>query len=836
MLYKFTTQFLIMELPNQYFQDFPIEFKEINPSDFPNFETEDKIIIEPDENGFINESMQEQICLEENNTVIINASVGNGKSYAIIQTIKRYYESDEKYLIIVATPFISLVEQYVNDIHQDAKVPTEDIYDYTFLGKRKDINYLDIKVHVVTVNTLLGNPGDEAFISSRAKFKYIKNLITHCKNTDTKVVFIYDEIHDAIQNFKEEYIFNLWKWREVIHKNFIISATFNEASKVVIKYLAELTHRKIKIIESKRVRFPHKQSRLYLHYSQDYNFSATTKELVNLIEDLLYRNKNIDILCYSKNLAKSILQDTQGISYRLKAKFGEINNCTSIPMSNQQTDDDDEPKNRFDNTKCNIGTNFKTGVSIKKENHAFVIIIPPRASRRGIRNKYGIFSDGVNSVIQALARQRMRGEIHIILPQPDRFDYMTLVKARLNQEQIRVFSEVYNEIHYYEESDNVEYYSLQEQDRKLHRFYNFLKADVIREIRHIDTLDRRELPRLKYPTYELFKLRKGEDYLANNIKFYGGDLSAYITYCAFTNQFINCNLSGIINNNESLFFEPGIIQGQLAYYFNKYFGGEEGGHALLKEWKNFNKVYQDFREDLFQNFKVRYRKDNVSEYARLRLFEPYFEIQLLKFIESMYYGFDFKTNDIQYSRGDYFLDCIFIAQQINLEEKNYDKKFVSKIKFYQTLGYFREKIIQSVKKYTSDKLSYDYLENALPDDWFTYKDIEMFDILKLLLPNDDLLHSNVFIYKRNLNRKSFYKKLIEDFFETSDAKLPIGNRKNVKKIIKINPLPLNTSIINLVEPPEDLYTEELENAHIEIMGAENHKNSQQEIDQRLREY
>src|SRR5690554_1631607 len=111
-----------MELPNKYFQDFPIEFKEINPSDFSSFDVKDKIIIEPDEFGFINDTLQEQICLEENNTVVINASVGNGKSYAIIQTIKRYYESQEKYLIVVATPFVSLVEQYIKDIHRDAEI------------------------------------------------------------------------------------------------------------------------------------------------------------------------------------------------------------------------------------------------------------------------------------------------------------------------------------------------------------------------------------------------------------------------------------------------------------------------------------------------------------------------------------------------------------------------------------------------------------------------------------------------------------------------------------------------------------------------------------------
>lgn len=239
--------------------------------------------------------------------MVINASVGNGKSYAIIQTIKRYYESEGKYLIVVATSFVSLVEQYIKDIHKDADISLNDIFDYTFLGRNFEIDYSARKIHVVTVNTLLGNPGEDAFKSSNVKRKYINDLIDHCKVTNTKVIFIYDEIHDAIQNFKEEYIFNLWKWREIIHKNFIISATFNEASKVVIKYLAELTDKKIQIIEAKRVRFAHKQSRLYLHYSQEYNFSSTTTALLKVIDDLLYRSKNIDILCYSKGLVKDII-------------------------------------------------------------------------------------------------------------------------------------------------------------------------------------------------------------------------------------------------------------------------------------------------------------------------------------------------------------------------------------------------------------------------------------------------------------------------------------------------------------------------------------------------
>lgn len=427
-----------------------------------------------------------------------------------------------------------------------------------------------------------------------------------------------------------------------------------------------------------------------------------------------------------------------------------------------QRPENEEPKNRYDNDKCNIGTNFKTGVSIKKEKHAFIIIMPPRSTKMWFRNKSGIFSDGVNSIIQALARQRKPGEIHIILSKPDKFDYNSLSKAGFTQEQIDIFSKNYNSIqHYAEEPNKVEYYSLQEQDNILYKFYNHvLKAYVIKEIEYISELDREKLPRLKYPTYELFKLGKGEEYLANTIKFYGEDLSAYITFCAFTNQFINCNLSGLNNKIISLFFEKGKVQKQLIYYFIKYFGGVEGGHAFWMDWRNFHKVYLCFREDLFKNFNLKYRKDETSKYKKLKPFELYFEIQLLKFIESMCYGFNFKNEDIEYSRGDYFLDCISISQRINVEENNYIKEYKNKIKFYQILGYFRDKIINSTKHYTYDKLSYDYLDNNMPDNWFSAKDEMMFDTLLRLLPNDELLLNDVFIFKRNLNKNSFYKRLI----------------------------------------------------------------------------
>lgn len=64
-----------MNLPNSHFEDFPIEFKEINPEDFPNFHTTEKIIISPDSNGYIKTPLTSHIKLQDKNTVVINAGV-----------------------------------------------------------------------------------------------------------------------------------------------------------------------------------------------------------------------------------------------------------------------------------------------------------------------------------------------------------------------------------------------------------------------------------------------------------------------------------------------------------------------------------------------------------------------------------------------------------------------------------------------------------------------------------------------------------------------------------------------------------------------------------------
>lgn len=820
-----------MKLPNEHFQDFPIEYKQINPEDFSSagFDVEEKVIIEPNGDGYIFDALRRVIGISDKKTVVVNAPVGYGKSYAIIKLIKAIYDIKPKSKIIVATPFVSLVEQYVTDINKVGNVPSSDIYSYSNLGRNKKESYKDKRVHVLTVNTLLGNPGEDGFKNSDAKRLYIDNIIDESFKDNSEVFFIYDEIHDAIQNFKEEFMLYLWKWKNVIHQNIILSATYNEASKVVIKYLAELTDMKIQIIESVRRIFPEKQSQLFLHYSSDYNFKSTTNELINLVDNLLLRNRNIDILCYSKSLAKSIISDKDGVGKKLKDRFGKLNDCTSELLSNQRPENL-PPENRYKHDSCNIGTNFKTGISIKKDNHSFIIILPPRGSRLLFKNLYGIFSNGINDIIQSFARQRTNGEIHVILPRPDEFNFESLKKTTMSQEQRDIFEEHYSAIKSTnpEEENPVHYISLDKQNIILQNFYNeklygFLAEDDL--TLHLKKRNILLLPRLEFPPFEIWKLNRGEKYLANAIKFFGEDLSAYVTYCAFTNQFINCSLTEI-NYKSIVFFEEGSIQKQLYKMFDEHFGGDylKMEHA----YSNFTLFYEKLKNEFFNNFQIKLKGTNSDEYLAIKPgANKLFEIQFLIFAHILYHDYDLtdkNVSDFGYSRGNYLLDSIVIAKSIDLEKNEYSQLQKERIIAFKSLGLLRERMINSVLE-SKKAPKFKYLLPKLSIDFIKPEETKMVENIFKVLGKDELFENEVFLLIRNLEDKdnledkiqSLYKVLLDAFFIFSESKkysqvtTDDGIRKNVKPIKKIIDLPEHQSAINL------LITSGLDNDYISVI-------------------
>lgn len=812
-----------MNTPNTHFQDFPIEFKEINPSDFPNYTIANngqKIIITPNDKGYISKQLLECVDRSEKNTVVINAGVGQGKTTAIIRILNEFYnDTNEDYVIIVASPFVSLVEQYFKEI-VNVGIAQNDIYRYEYIGEQPSITYLDKKVHIITVNGILGNPGGNAFINSEAKRTYLNRLSNYCRTQNKKVVLIMDEIHDAIHNFKQEYIFNLWKWKSVLHKNIILSATYNEASKVVMEYLAELTDNKIKIIESERKVIPENQSDLFLHFNPADYYNTRNENIVSVVSDVISRDKEIDILCYSKKLAESIVNDKDiGVGEVLYSKYEaeDIKLCTTKLIQNNrigrlEVEEEEENTNRFDNTKCNVGTNFKTGISITKRNHAFIIILPPESSKLPFSSASNIFMDGINSVIQALARQRKKGgEIHLILPPPEKFNYDSLPFEGIKKEK---FIQFYDLICSQKKvKTKVEYIPYNTQRELVRGFYeNTLIDNINLQIQEVNSLDRENRLSLKMPDFKSYLLLRGEKYLASTYKFFGRDLSSFITYSAITNQFLNCNFKGY-TGKYPLGFRSGEFQITLDFFFENHYLNED--KYLVYNYGSDMYRYLELKNDLFNNYRLFILKPDNT---RITIKEDKcrdFEIQLLGFIHrKLHSSFNnhFLDNgnlfDYKYTKSNYFLSCVAKAENIDLETISEDEELTRRIKTFKNLGYFRIKLIESIQSFTGDSRQFEYIFNKPNEDFITAQEQARFnEMIDYLINKDYFISRNIFEFKQRFKTtfsfsqkvKSFYTKMIEDFLEVEDDKITRGRtRPRVKRIIQVIPLPNSSNTIDLV--------------------------------------
>ena len=549
-------------------QDLPIEFKQINPEDFDSqyYEVNPKNIITPNDEGYISNQIIDLISesYDENNTVVINAGVGQGKSYAVIEMIKKYSKLDE-YVVILAVPYNSLIKQYEEDLikdtdenrisgsevfnmldidhmnFQDSLEDTE-LINYGFISDNDVVNPFkvsDYKVHIMSINTLLGNSGEDVLFQAGKKTKYFRKLISYCARYNKKIIVFFDEIHDGIHNFKEEFLYGFWKYHGIIHKIFIVSATFNEASKEVIKYLSEFTERKIQIIESERKIFPEKQSRLHL-VIHDPGLFSSNPNLIEIFEDVVQSQNDFDIVVYSKKQIKSLFQDDQSLKDIFKDTNKEINYCYSDVFDTKKAN------NKYDNNCHNIGTNFTTGVNIINANHVLFVFLPHRLDINFVNNK-GVFTSGANAIIQTLARQRKVGDIYIILPPPLGITLKSLPYSNaVNESIVNTFS-------YYNEFSNkmVDYSNINKQSKLLDEAYSGLKSQVDKAKVNISKIEREGMNRLLYPTKEMFILEKGEKYLTS--QFFGGDLSTYVFWASITNQFQNCKLTSIIKKEEMLF-------------------------------------------------------------------------------------------------------------------------------------------------------------------------------------------------------------------------------------------------------------------------------------------
>ena len=765
-----------MNLPNIHFEDTPIEFKQINPSDFnEHYIVDEKIIIEPDDNGYISEAIKPYFDeeFEISKTVVINSGVGQGKSYCVNHMVADF-ALDSKYIVIVAVPFNNLIKQYYNDIsaiYNPQRIFNFLNIDKTYIDKPiitnifegdednlREFDPCDYSVHIMTVNALLGNAG-ESINQKHNKKIYFEKIRKYCEEKNKKLVIFFDEIHDSIHNFEEEYLYKLWNFQGLVHKIFVVSATFNESSKEVIKYLSEFTENKIQIIESSRKRYLEKQSRLHINFYSGYNIEHESN-LIRLISNLSREDKPFDIMVYSKNLIKKFLTNPIGkkktsVSHFLFPIIDRINRCYYDSFDKKNANKKYNPYHEI----INIGTNFSTGININKLNHHFIIIFPKDVNIEYFDNK-GVFTNGANTVIQALARQRKKGDIHIFLPTP-----LMIEKESLPYDDFKnsIIESAFKDVVFAEEKRTIKYTNINSQDKILDEKYKSLYSNVSKAREMINSRNRVGMNRLFYPTKEIFIMKKGERHLVNN--FFGGDLSSYIYWSAITNQFLNCRLESIVSNDKIH-----LSSQNFGNEVKEIFTTELNSIAklwnpldFLSEIENDNiefshnlfplEIYNYFESFFFRNYQLMIdgNKPTLQQNDKIKL-------EIIKLI----------TNDVESTKQsiyyNYLKSCICFTNQLNLDEV--PENFISDNDL-QIIKYFKEwycffELMETHKQ----KSRKNYFLPTKPFEEFSnlFDSLNIKDKILFILSNDRFLSSNIFPMKDTFSKYKTEKQLLKGFY------------------------------------------------------------------------
>ena len=462
-------------------------------------------------------------------TVILNIQVGKGKTTACYTLIEKY--ARDGYKVIVLSPFKKLVEK---DFISIARIglPTFHYEQLAGDGHLLYEEYLECAVQVMTINCLLGNPGTDRYAQAAVKRDYLFHLRQHCRNTRQKVVMFFDEVHESINNFHAQYIPNLMEWEPLVHKCFVASATFTSASVPVIKYISLITAQRLSIIETPRV-LTQNPAKLHLHIvNEEYRAKhlLPLSQLVEVIES--NRGKHIHILTGYKRLTTTLTTSVQSGD-----KGSDIINSVRALSPVIITGDQDNPFNEANN---NIGTAFKTGIDIKDPNSVFIIIIPPIREN----SEYGIFSDGLPSVIQSFARIRSVGDIHVFMHKPSTIIYT----AQENVQRLLFFAPTTREIEYKPQNS---FYSLLTESYQRDKARKQAMIDKLAQMQNVGHI------RLDYgyPSFADVLIEESENLLVKNEYSFGKELSPYILWAALNSQFTNAKLHQITFTQRRLLYK-----------------------------------------------------------------------------------------------------------------------------------------------------------------------------------------------------------------------------------------------------------------------------------------
>lgn len=527
-------------------QDLDIVYRKFSREDFsePEFTVVEKEV-SPNHDGYVSDEILQIVDENINNedSVVINAATGQGKTTAVFNAIKKHFETTND-IIVVAVPYRSLVGKYAekikNEISPDVVTTIFDLEctDNVRLPYNDLVDRIKKRIHIVTVNLLLRNSGD-FFYQNKNKRRYLDNFIGRATKKNKKLVFFFDEIHAAIHNFTSENIFSFFKFGTITRKIYYISATYNEASLMVVRMLSNLTNFKFLLINTKRERKP--KADLHLLITPKRYSGNNTEELglilKDVIKDAINNSKSLNILTYTKTLAKAFVGEGKFKSDdSVFSIFNELNVKDRLNLLVSKSTSSSFPV--FINEEdINIGTTFNTGIDIK--GGTFIIIMPDSSVLGDPEGKYGIFTDGVNSIYQAIGRMRGEGKIYIVMG-----------KAH----ELILHSDIYNSL----DPEIVKYHSLNnfsssvpyrnnDDSKILKNYYNKKYTKTENEINKYQVLDSHKGMglTLRYPSYLEWVMENGQEFLSSQFLFYGKYLTPIVIWSAIHNQFHNCNLKSI---------------------------------------------------------------------------------------------------------------------------------------------------------------------------------------------------------------------------------------------------------------------------------------------------
>lgn len=520
----------------------PIEYKKIDVKGLENKGYNVKnLSIELDDEGYFSKFSPEiKKRDDKEETTVVNVGVGRGKTTAIRELIWHYLEIG--LVVIIAAPFKSIVQKYHKDLFNDQEDERYDpaVNEFTFKVENKYIQVVNYQIfetasnadmdrlvkadlHLMSFNCIMRNPSSPALDQKVIKSNYLDKLISHVKANNKKVVIIFDEIHESIHNFSGMYLFHLYKWKNIVLKTFVLSATYTEASILAIQLISYLTNDSLLICNIDRQKFK-TQSNLTLVPLQESSYSRLSiqDEIVEYVNHIVANGEQYHILCYSKQLVKDIQEHLKD-------------------SANLTLGDND---NNFDPEGNNIGTTFKTGVNITSPQKYF--IIPPlHLDNFHDIKRTGIFFDGIPSIIQAFARMRDGGEIFVFIKKPNEFikdDYKTIEEDWLHDSLYLGGMTLGGKFILCPSSRKLLEKQLDIIKRNYQSKFSSIELIIQAYNAHIEKTSK---PKLTYPTLDDFILNYSQEYLVANYKEYGKQIIPYILWAAYYNQFTNCTLTKV---------------------------------------------------------------------------------------------------------------------------------------------------------------------------------------------------------------------------------------------------------------------------------------------------